>query len=340
LVAVKTVVPAPSCTRLPLPVMTPASTTLGAGGTTGSVPGAITDNGFLTINRSDNFVLNNVSGTGRLQQAGPGVTTLGTGLSYTGGALIVAGTLVVNDPTALGPGSLNIIGGELLAGTTETFQNGLGMGGSDSFTIAAAHETFTTSTTQPWSLAASGQIITFGAPGQDGTVVWNSPPGTTISNSVNGWTVLVQAGTLRPNDIFSANLLLGDDTHTAIRPAGTLDAHGFSFTVNDLRGGGRIINSSGPASLTVNGGTFSGVIDGLLSLEVQGALVLSGNNTYTGGTAIDGGATLTLGNGGTTGSVPGPITDNGTLEFRHSGDAQIFLVVAALEVSRPMDGPT
>src|SRR5215471_5967118 len=77
-----------------------ATLTLGGGHTAGSVPGAITDNGVLAINHSNSFVVNNVSGTGQLQQTGPGTTTLGTGLSYSGGTFITAGTLVVNDPTA------------------------------------------------------------------------------------------------------------------------------------------------------------------------------------------------------------------------------------------------
>ncbi|OLL27441.1 hypothetical protein BTH42_33070 [Burkholderia sp. SRS-W-2-2016] len=46
-----------------------------------------------------------------------------------------------------------------------------------------------------------------------------------------------------------------------------------------------------------------------------GTLILTGTNTYTGGTAIEAG-TLQLGNGGTTGSIPaGNVTDNGTLAF-------------------------
>jgi autotransporter-associated beta strand protein len=58
-----------------------ATLTLGAGGTTGtagSAPGIITDNGVLAINRSDSFVVSNVSGTGQLQQIGPGNTWLGS----------------------------------------------------------------------------------------------------------------------------------------------------------------------------------------------------------------------------------------------------------------------
>ena len=61
-------------------------------------------------------------------------------------------------------------------------------------------------------------------------------------------------------------------------------------------------DSSGPARLTKTD---------------AGALILSGDNTYTGGTIISDG-TLQLGNGGTTGSIVGNVTDNGTLAFNRS----------------------
>jgi fibronectin-binding autotransporter adhesin len=292
-----------------------ATLILGNDGTAGSVPGAITDNGVLAINRSDNVVVNNVSGTGLLRQIGDGVTTLGTGLSYTGGTQISGGTLAVNDPSALGSGGVVTSGGELLAGATESIGNQLTMNGN--FTIAAAHGQTLTIGTGGWFLSASGQTITFGAPGQDGTVLWSTSPGA-IGNPGNGYTILVQAGTLRAADS-NFGLLFNYDTRTAIRPAGTIDAAGFSFTVNDLEGGGHIIDSGGAATLTVNGGSFSGGIGGPLALVVTGnPLTLSGNNTYTGGTTINSGATLTLGNGGTTGSVPGAITDNGILAINRS----------------------
>ena len=48
-----------------------------------------------------------------------------------------------------------------------------------------------------------------------------------------------------------------------------------------------------------------------------GTLTLTGANTYTGGTTISAG-TLSLGSGGTTGSVAGNIVDNGALVFNRS----------------------
>ena len=129
----------------------------------------------------------------------------------------------------------------------------------------------------------------------------------------------MQPGTVRAAGN-GLGVLTANAAHTAIRPAGTLDAAGFGLTVHDLHGGGHITNSGAAATLSVDGGNFSGVIGGAFNLFVQSPLLLSGDNTYTGGhTTIAILGTLTLGDGGTTGSVPGPITDSGTLQFRHSG---------------------
>jgi outer membrane autotransporter protein len=49
----------------------------------------------------------------------------------------------------------------------------------------------------------------------------------------------------------------------------------------------------------------------------SGTLILTGNNTYSGGTTIRAG-TLQIGSGGTTGSVLGNVTDNGSLAFDRS----------------------
>ena len=70
--------------------------------------------------------------------------------------------------------------------------------------------------------------------------------------------------------------------------------------------------------------TFGDVISGTGSLTQLGGgtLTLTGANTYTGGTTISAG-TLQIGNGGTTGSIVGNLTDNTALAFDRS-DAVTF----------------
>ena len=70
--------------------------------------------------------------------------------------------------------------------------------------------------------------------------------------------------------------------------------------------------------------TISGVVSGGGALEKvrAGTLLLTANETYSGGTIVSAG-TLVLGNGGTTGMVPGSVTNNGTLVFNLAGN-QLF----------------
>ncbi len=66
--------------------------------------------------------------------------------------------------------------------------------------------------------------------------------------------------------------------------------------------------------------TFGGNISstGALNQLGSGATILTGSNSYSGGTTISSG-TLQLGNGGTTGSILGDVIDNTVLAFNHSG---------------------
>ncbi len=65
--------------------------------------------------------------------------------------------------------------------------------------------------------------------------------------------------------------------------------------------------------------TYAGSMSGTgeMRKSVAGTLILTGNNTHTGGTRISGG-TLQIGNGGTTGSISGNIVNNATLAFNRA----------------------
>ena len=101
----------------------------------------------------------------------------------------------------------------------------------------------------------------------------------------------------------------------------TFDLNNFTQSIGSLAGAGSV--TLGTATLTTgNDNTitdFSGVINGLGGLTKVGAgtQILSGDNTYTGGTTISAG-TLQLGNGGTSGSIVGDVVDNGTFAINHS----------------------
>lgn len=66
---------------------------------------------------------------------------------------------------------------------------------------------------------------------------------------------------------------------------------------------------------------------GSLIQSGSGTTVLTGANTYSGGTTINAG-TLQLGNGGTTGWIAGNVTDNGALAFNRSDNATFAGVVS------------
>jgi fibronectin-binding autotransporter adhesin len=122
---------------------------------------------------------------------------------------------------------------------------------------------------------------------------------------------------------------------TALSPAsaftvnGTLDLGGFSNTIGALNGTGIVTNSANPqqnAVLTVgqHGSTASGLFSGAIQdgpnstvgLNLAGGfLVLTGSNTYTGGTTISGGV-LNVSTDNNLGSASGGLTFNGgTLQF-------------------------
>ena len=105
-----------------------------------------------------------------------------------------------------------------------------------------------------------------------------------------------------------------------------LDLNGNSNSIASLAGSGLVTNSGqGPATLTAGGNnsntTFSGTLTDGASLGLtkigSGTLVLSGSNTYSGGTNIDGG---TLAVRADTNLGSGPLSFNaGTLEALGTG---------------------
>ncbi len=141
----------------------------------------------------------------------------------------------------------------------------------------------------------------------------------------------------------AASVLSGSLSFTGFSTAALLDLGGFDQFVSNLTGtnsNARILNNGATAAtLTVSTGTviggvstFAGDIQdgaGTLSLSlstgiVDGTLILTGDNSYSGTTFISLGDTLQIGNGGSSGKIgTGDITNNGSLIFNKSANAVV-----------------
>ncbi|HJR56016.1 MAG TPA: autotransporter-associated beta strand repeat-containing protein [Rhizomicrobium sp.] len=148
-------------------------------------------------------------------------------------------------------------------------------------------------------------------------------------NAYSGATT-VSAGTLQGGAASSFNAL----SDFTIAAGATLDIGGFSQEIGSLAGAG-IVTNSGAFDATLYVGAFgtntsvtvfSGVIENgatnatTLEVETGGKLILTGTNTYTGGTIICSCATLQIGNDTTTGSILGDVSNGATLIFNRSDD--------------------
>jgi outer membrane autotransporter protein len=78
--------------------------------------GSFANNGSLIFSRSDTFTFaHTIAGIGNVIQDGPGTTILSGANTYSGGTLVELGTLVVDNPQALGTGNVTVTGGILTA---------------------------------------------------------------------------------------------------------------------------------------------------------------------------------------------------------------------------------
>jgi len=194
-------------------------------------------------------------------------------------------------------------------------------GGSSSYTIAASTgQALTLSSTNgsgsqclinvlngkptisaPLVLATAGNLVTVTNPADSLTVSGAVSGGGSLTKTGNGLLTLsgsnsytgvttVSAGTLQIDNGGSAGILMGNITNNGV----------LVFNRSDNPTFGSIISGSG--SLTQTGASI---------------LTLTGSNSFNGTTTISTG-TLQIGNGGTSGSLVGNITDNAVLMFNRS----------------------
>ena len=244
-----------------------------------------------------NISSNTVTLSGSSANTNTGLTTV------SGGELDLGKSVSVN---AIG-GNLQINGGavKLLArdqiGNTATVM--IASGGT--FNLNGFNETVDTFSITGGTLTGTGSTLTASTYALNGGVVSaNLGTGSLTANS--GVTLLSGTCGVTTFRVVGGTLQLGNNralgTGSVAADAGTIDLAGYSPTVMTLSGSAGAITNSGSAEsiLTVHQSattTFGGSLtDGVkkvaLSLTGPGTLILSGTNSYTGGTIVNAGTLL------------------------------------------------
>jgi probable HAF family extracellular repeat protein/autotransporter-associated beta strand protein len=284
----------------------------------------------------------NITGSFKLEKLGDNTLILSATNDFTGGTVVEGGVLEAQTPAALPyystAGSVSVASGATLAVSV----GGSGEwnpGATGSIATLLAATTFDGGSALGIDTSDAGGDVDCGAAIVDGlgaTGLTKLGQGTLIldnaDNSYSGPTAIMAGSLEMGSNNASA---LGNSQSLSISSGAFLDLDGNSLSIGSLAGDGTVTDSASFASVTLwlspsdvpavfGGAIVDGVTSGETSLAVTGpaALVLTGENTYTGGTMIYGG-TLQIGDGGTSGSITGDISvgSSGTLAFDRSDPA-------------------
>jgi autotransporter-associated beta strand protein len=341
---------------------------VGNGGVTGNLgPGAVTDNGTLAINRSDAVTFGNtITGTGTLEKLGAGVLSLPNNLSGFDGTIVATGGTIrptttnglgtAVGGTVINGGTLDVNG--LLLNREAVTVQGAGFGGLGAIinngaaqqnaltnVIMAGDTTFGGATR--WDIRGASAALrgsSFSLTKVSSNDVWLVDVGQTdlLNITVNGGTLGVQGTTALGSEFPPDNL--------TVNPGATLGLWGLNanilnkpafFNSGTFNNGNGLNTYAGTVELSGSNAvvaaantrlTFTEVLSGTGSLNTLGGGTnrLVNANTYTGGTSIGGTSVLELGDGGTTGSIVGNITNNSGLSIYRSDEVPLVNNVSGL----------
>ncbi|WP_158598571.1 autotransporter-associated beta strand repeat-containing protein [Achromobacter sp. K91] len=297
---------------------------LGNGGGSGAILGNVTNNGALAFNRSDTVAFPGlISGSGAVNQIGAGTTILTADNTYTGGTTISAGTLQLGNGGTSGAILGNVVDNGALAfnrSDVQTFAGQISGSGvvnqiGTGTTILTANNTYTggtaisAGTLQLGNGGTTGAIL--GDVANNGALTFNRSDVQTFVGQISGGGVVNQIGT-GTTILTAANTYTGGTTISA----GALQLGNGGTTGSIL---GNVVDNGVLAFNRSDTMTLAGQISGsgVVNQIGTGTTVLTGNNSYTGGTTIAAG-TLQLGSGGASGAIVGNVANNGVLAFNRS----------------------
>lgn len=308
---------------------------IGDGGTTGSISGNVVNNATLAFNRSDaSTYAGVVSGTGAVTKLGAGTLTLTGANTYTGGTTLSAGsTLQVGAGGTVGSLTSDIANsGALVINRSDALAYAGILSGAGSFAkIGAGNLTLTGANTATGVSTIWAGTVTIGSGGTTGSfagnVVNNAALAFNRSNDSTYAGIVSGTGTISKSG--AGNLTLtGANTLTGVSTisVGTLTV-GAGGTVGSIVG--NVVNDASLVFSRSNAFTYAGVISGTGAVTQVGAgtLTLTGTNTYAGSTTINAG-TLSIGDGGTTGSIAGDVLNSAALAFNRSDNVTYAGVIS------------
>ncbi len=283
---------------------------IGAGLTSGAVPGDIQNDAILIFNRSDSVTFDNViSGEGQVHQNGAGILILNGANDYSGGTFVNSGSLEATSSGALGTSTVTLGAGasRLILGEGVKLANALvidsGAGPESGGLIQSSGND-----TLAGDIDISGKISSALISG-DGSLIVNgaltAPQNSTISISHDNIR-LGGGGEYGGLNLLGATTSLGADSGISptavlsLADSTTLDLNGFNQIINGLLAGeesGAVVTNSGETGgalhLRVNDTSYAynGLIGGNVSVTKSGSgkQILKGNQTYTGATSVEGG---------------------------------------------------
>jgi autotransporter-associated beta strand protein len=297
-----------------------------------SIIGLVQPAAVVVTNNSVAYAIGNgvLGGIASLTKNGPGMLTLNSSNSYSGGTFVNGGTLqLVTNYYAAGTGPINLNGGTL-------FLNGVGTGN----TVASVGTNTLQTYGQPdtgFSLVGSGVLnLTIGgggvfSPGGDwsgfsGLINFTTAnglrEGAGIFGSSNAVWNLGAAGSIYNKSGGSTNYLGALFGGSAAGLSGATTAAA-SLTTYVIGG----INTNSVFNGTISDGAAAATT---LVFNDPGSLTLTGNNTFSGGTTVNAGSLIVnnaAGNG--TGSGPVSINPGATLAGNGTIGGQVSLAAGA-----------
>lgn len=316
---------------------------VGAGGTAGSIAtasAAVASGATLAFNRSDaQTVATVISGQGAVLKSGSNTLTLSGANTFSGGLTIASGSLTVNAASGLGSGPISIT--NTAANSTLTIANNAAVTVANNLSLPSpdAARTYnlvknSSSGTTGTDLALTG-VISGGSASTTLFLNSSSSGDSTTSYTLSGAntfraTININRGALIVNHLSG----LGDAANLV-----RLDSNG-NATLGNLRFavGGTFANpvqlstfgypnALFPINTLANDVKLTGVVSGPAPLTKLGSgrLTLTAASTYASATILVdsttvAAGTLQVGDGGTTGSIPGnsAVASGATLAFARS----------------------